>query len=253
MNVESIKADTQQVVDRVRGGDTDSGGSSAMGGDNVAEFIIRSAERYGLAMHGLDACEITPAGFGKQAFGFPVSWWAGHIQIASLAGAFGQPQRRAAQIRASILSQVLRNAFSNLPRTVRICQRVGEVYVQFNTAEALRRLAGGTLRNLTSQGGAQGWRNPPAAPHLSAAAAKFVLASYGAATIGVAKGVRRLEDVIGMALTGSDRITACFPIANVPLDRNDAAAGQADAVQEELALLAMVYHVNANDYRNFVG
>ena len=181
-----------------------------------------------------------------------MSWWAGHIQIAALAGAFGTTQRKAAQIRASVLNQLLRNAFSNLPRTVRIAQRVGDVYVQFNTAEMLRRLAGGALRGLTSQGGAQAWRNPPATAHLPGAAANFVLASYGAAIIGVAKGVRRLEDVVGLVLTGNERITSCFPIANVPVGGNDAAAGQAHAVQEELALLAMVYHVNSNDYQNFV-
>lgn len=203
-------------------------------------------------MAGLDACAIAPIGFGKEAYSFPLSWWAGHIQIAALAGAFGQAQRKAAEIRASVLRQLLRNAFSNLPRTVRIAQRVGDVYVQFNTAEVLRRLAGGTLRGLTSQGGAQGWRNPPAAAHLPSAVANFVLASYGAAIIGVAKGVRRLEDVIGMVLTGNDRITGCFPIANVPVGGHEESASQADAVQEELALLAMVYQLNSNDYQNFV-
>ena len=244
MNVETIKADTQQVADKVRNDGADS--------SNIPEFIIQNAERYGLAIAGLDACVVTPVSFGKEAYSFPVSWWAGHIQIAALAGAFGRSQRQAAQIRASVLNQLLRNAFSNLPRTVRIAQRVGDVYVQFNTAEVLRRLAGGTLRGMTSQGGAQGWRNPPATAHLPGAAANFVLASYGAAIIGVAKGVRRLEDVIGMVLTGNDRITSCFPIANVPVGGHDAAASQAHAVQEELALLAMVYHVNSNDYQNFV-
>jgi len=244
MNLETIKANTQQVADKVRNDGVDS--------SSIPEFIIQNAERNGLKMAGLDACAITPVSFGKEAYSYPVSWWAGHIQIAALAGAFGQAQRQAAQIRASVLNRLLRNAFSNIPRTVRIAQRVGDVYVQFNTADVLRRLAGGSLRGLTSQASMLGWGNPPAASHLPAAAANLVLASYGAAIIGVAKGARRLEDVIGMVLTGNDRITGCFPIANVPLGGDDATASQAHAVQEELALLTMVYHVNSNDYQNFV-
>ena len=38
----------------------------------------------------------------------------------------------------------------------------------------------------------------------------------------------------------------------VPVGGHDGESSQADTVQEELALLAMVFHVNANDYHNFV-
>lgn len=211
---------------------------------DVPDYIHAIAGDGPSAQISLQACPGALERFADGVYSHPLSWWAGIHQLAGMAGLYGRSNKREAQLRASILSQIIHAALNHPRQTVPIVRFMVEHHLRNNLAGTFGRLVGGFFTNYATRGGAAG-RSLSPWTRRAMGLGNFLLASYGAAMIGIAQGRNQIQDVIGMILTGNYRFDACAPAGMPPIDLE--LGGLSDMDLFLLEYLEEIYHLNSDD------
>ncbi|MBB6249519.1 hypothetical protein [Nitrospirillum iridis] len=151
----------------------------------------------------------------KGFLSFPQGWAGGLIQITMLAGTFGEVQKRHAVLRNHVLHSVISMALQDLERTGRVLKWIAINVLPKDAAFIAARFGGAAftayalrLRKLndTARYGGLGLN--------------FILASYGSAILGIAKGDRQLHAIAYSILSGRyDGL--CVPVDKMERELKD--------------------------------
>ncbi len=216
-------------------------------------LIVRAANEHGSLTASIDTCPGTVARFGRGFTSYPITWWAANIQLAALSGALGAKQKPPAQIRQNTLARILYTAQQNKPKTAQVIKFFGKHKITNDTASVIGRVTGGVFTNWAMFKG-RGLRGSGVNPALKGAGSvgNLVLTSYGAAILGIAKGARRLEEILGMILTGDHRINTCVNIESFRYIPTGSASFDKAAFAADFDLVAAVDHLNKIHSQNLI-
>lgn len=139
----------------------------------------------------------------------PITWWMGIIQVLMILGTFGHKHQMNAQIRQSLLSQVLARggqAAENATFPDDLI-RIVTYIVQHRTPELAGRLTGSAFTNYASGGGRVGIRARKATKTklltVPQRATNFAVASFGSLIAQVQQGLVVPDDIVLAVLTGN--------------------------------------------------
>lgn len=145
--------------------------------------------------------------FVKGAYNHSITWWVGVFQLQMQKGMWGARHQASANIRGSILTQVLRPVRSDLKQIANgketlLLSRTVRYNLKYKKADIAGRFAGSQFTNYASTAGRFGNTRLPTNTKRIRTISNFGISSYGAAIKAIAMGHRRISAVLQAILTG---------------------------------------------------
>lgn len=145
--------------------------------------------------------------FAKGAYNHPITWWVGVFQLQMQKGMWGARHQASANIRGSILTQILRPVRSELKQfssgeDTLLLSRTVKYNLKYKKADIAGRFLGSQFTNYASTAGRFGNSRLPTNAKRIRTYSNFGISSYGAAIKAVAMGHRRISAVLQAILTG---------------------------------------------------
>lgn len=145
--------------------------------------------------------------FAKGAYNHPITWWVGVFHLQMQKGMWGARYQASANMRGSILTQVLRPVRSELKRAsgdedTLLLSRAVKYNLKYKKADIAGRFTGGQFTNYASIAGRFGNTRLSANAKRVRTISNFGIASYGAAIKAIILGHRRINAILQAILTG---------------------------------------------------
>lgn len=175
------------------------GGSQPASQTNDARLFPKLMQVNGSAAVPLAACRYVGAleQIEKGFVSFPQGWVAALLQLSMLSGAWGENQKRMAQLRQHQLSAILWVAKEDWARTKQMVAWIVHNVLPKEEAFIGGRLGGGAFTSFALKLTRLNWKAA-----LSGAGANFVLASYGSAIMAIQHGQTQIPVIIHAIISG---------------------------------------------------